>query len=314
MLPIKIELPEHFLDEEVRCGYTVTEKMKKVWAVELDLLCKLDEVCREMGLHYFLDGGSLLGAIRDKGFIPWDDDIDIVMLRDDFEQLINNGQKYFEEPYFLQTAYSDRGYYNCHANLRNSKTTGILPHQGKNPSINQGIFIDIFVLDGTPEDRKILIKTINKQNRYRTMIRIMNSKFDSNKKIKSVIKIVLGYLLKLLYCSPEKVYSLSRTEAMKWEDSEFVDKLWWISDLKNVHYLEKNRFLKQEFVQFEWMKFPVPTNSDDILTAYYGKDYNTPQHLPNMHGTVIFDAEVPYRDYLKTIDGDETSYFKNQQL
>ena len=299
MLPIKIELPEHFLDEEVRCGYTVTEKMKKVWAVELDLLCKLDEVCRQMGLNYFLDSGSLLGAIREKGFIPWDDDIDVVMLRDDYEQLVNNGQRYFEEPYFLQTAYSDPGYYNCHANLRNSKTTGILPYQGKKTPINQGIFIDIFVLDGIPENRKTAIKEIKKQNRYRAMIRSMTSKFDSSKIIKSTVKVALGSLCRILYHSPEKVYSLSRTEAMKWEDSQYVDKLWWRSTPKRIHYFEKKWFSQPQMVQFEWLQFPVPANYDDILTEYYGMDYNKPQHAPNAHGTVIFDAEISYLDFIK---------------
>ena len=299
MLPIKLELPEHFLDEEVRSGYTVTEKMKKVWAVELDLLCKLDEVCRQMGLNYYLDSGSLLGAIREKGFIPWDDDIDVVMLRDDYEQLVNNGQRYFEEPYFLQTAYSDPRYYNCHANLRNSKTTGILPHQGKKSPINQGIFIDIFVLDGIPENRKTAIKEIKKQNRYRTMIRSMTSKFDSSKIIKSTVKAALGSLCRILYHSPEKVYSLSRTEAMKWEDSKYVDKLWWRSNPKRIHYLEKKWFSQPQMVQFEWLQFPVPANYDDILTEYYGMDYNKPQHAPNAHGTVIFNAEISYLDFIK---------------
>ena len=311
MLPIKIELPEHFLDEEVRCGYTVTEKMKKVWAVEIDLLCKLDEVCRQMGLNYFLDGGTLLGAVRHQGFIPWDDDIDVVMLRDDYEQLVNNGQKYFQEPYFLQTAYTDPGYYNCHANLRNSKTTGILQYQGKRSSINQGIFIDIFVLDGIPENRQTAIKEIKKQNRYRTMIRSMTSKYDSSKIIKSTVKAALGSLCRIIYHSPQKVYFLSKNEAMKWEDSGYVDKLWWISYPKNIHYLEKKWFSQHKMVQFEWMKFPVPMNSDDILTEYYGKDYNTPKRVPNLHGSVIFDAEVSYRDYLKTISADEVSYSEN---
>ncbi len=299
MLPIKIELPEHFLDEEVRCGYTVTEKMKKIWAVELDLLCKLDEVCRQMGLNYYLEGGTLLGAIRDKGFIPWDDDIDVVMFRNDYEQLVNNGLIYFEKPYFLQTAYSDTGYYRCHAQLRNSNTTGMLQSEMKKVRFNQGIFIDIFVLDGIPEDRKTAIKAINKHNRYRRMIRIMNSKFDSNKKIKSAIKIVLGYLLKLLYHSPDKVYSLLRTEAMKWENSKYVDKLWWRYNPKTIHYLERKWFSQHQIVQFEWMHFPAPANYDDILTEYYGKDYNKPRNLPNRHGTVIFDAEISYQDYIK---------------
>lgn len=307
MLPIKIELPEHFLDEEVRCGYTVTEKMKKVWAVELDLLCKLDEVCRKMGLHYFLDSGSLLGAIRDKGFIPWDDDIDVVMFRDDYEQLVNHGQQYFEEPYFLQTAYSDLGYYNCHANLRNSKTTGILPHQGKKSPINQGLFLDIFVLDGIPENREMAVKAINKQNRYRSMISLMTLKFDNSKKVKSTVKIALGLLCRILYHSPEKVYSISRKKAMKWEDSKYVDKLWWRSNPKRIHYLEKKWFSQFIMVQFEWMQFPAPANYGDVLTEYYGKNYNEPRQAPSAHGAVILDAEVSYRDYIKNAGSDEKS-------
>lgn len=304
MLPIKIELPEHFLDEEVRCGYTVTEKMKKVWAVELDLLCKLDEVCRQMGLIYYLDSGSLLGAIREKGFIPWDDDIDVVMFRNDYEQLVNNGQQYFNEPYFLQTAYTDPGYYRCHAQLRNSNTTGMMPFEGKKSPINQGIFLDIFVLDGMPEDRKTAIKAINKLNRYRNMIRFMNSKYDNSKIIKSTVKVALGSLCRIIYHSPEKVYSLSRTEAMKWEDSKYVDKLWWRFDPKGIHYLEKRWFSHQKMVQFEWLQFPAPVDHDEILIEYYGKDYNKPRNVPNAHGTVIFDAEISYLNYMKATGGN----------
>ena len=87
MVKLEIELPEGFLDEEIRCGYTVTAKAKRAWAVQMDLLHKLDEVCKKYNLRYFADSGTLLGAARDKGYIPWDDDIDIVMLREDYEKL-----------------------------------------------------------------------------------------------------------------------------------------------------------------------------------------------------------------------------------
>ena len=66
-----------FLKEEYRNGYLITDKMKKVWAVELDLLSELDRVCKKYNIKYYAAFGTLLGAIRDKGFIPWDDDLDI---------------------------------------------------------------------------------------------------------------------------------------------------------------------------------------------------------------------------------------------
>ena len=80
-------LPEEFLREEIRCDYLVTEKYKKVWAVEIDLLLELDRVCRKHGLKYFLMYGTLLGAVRHGGFVPWDDDLDVIMLRGDYEKL-----------------------------------------------------------------------------------------------------------------------------------------------------------------------------------------------------------------------------------
>ena len=109
MVKLEIELPEGFLDEEVRCGYTVTAKAKRAWAVQMDLLHKLDEVCKKYNLRYFADSGTLLGAARDKGYIPWDDDIDIVMLRKDYEKLRDVADEEFKHPYFYQDMYRDEG-------------------------------------------------------------------------------------------------------------------------------------------------------------------------------------------------------------
>jgi lipopolysaccharide cholinephosphotransferase len=121
--------PASFYSEEVRLGYTVSAKMKKIWAVEIDLLQCLIDVCEGHHLKYWADGGTLPGAVRHQGFVPWDDDIDIIMPRKDYDKLVGlavSGQE-FQAPYLLQTAYTDTGYARDHAQLRDVRTTGVLP-------------------------------------------------------------------------------------------------------------------------------------------------------------------------------------------
>ena len=83
-----MQLPDGFLQSEYRDGYLVDETMKKVWAVELELLEQFQRLCERHQLRYYAIGGTLLGAVRHKGFIPWDDDIDVGMPREDYEKLI----------------------------------------------------------------------------------------------------------------------------------------------------------------------------------------------------------------------------------
>ena len=145
-----MHLDEKFYQKETRCGYEVSEKMKKVWAVELNLLEYFDQLCREHNLRYFVDYGTLLGAVRHQGFIPWDDDIDIVMLRDDYEKLKMIAQDEVSSPYFFQNSYTDIMIWAL-AKLRDSRTTAI-EYPDFPPEFNQGIFLDIFPLDDAPDD------------------------------------------------------------------------------------------------------------------------------------------------------------------
>ena len=87
MVKLKIDLPQDFLKEEVRCDYTVSKEMKEIWAVELDLLAEFMRVCDENNIQYYACAGTILGAERHQGYIPWDDDIDVMMMRKEYDKL-----------------------------------------------------------------------------------------------------------------------------------------------------------------------------------------------------------------------------------
>ncbi len=104
-----MELNEKFFEPEIIGDVYVSRGLKEVWAVNLDLLEVFQQFCEKYKLKFFMGFGTLLGAVRHQGFVPWDDDVDILMPRADFERMKKMWQK-FPEPYFLQSSYSEPGF------------------------------------------------------------------------------------------------------------------------------------------------------------------------------------------------------------
>lgn len=154
------------------------QTIEKLKDIELDILKCFISICEKNNLRYFLIGGTLLGSVRHKGFIPWDDDIDVGMPRKDYELFIERARHHLPDYYFVQTFSTDPSYPNNFMKIRDSRTT-FLETAVKHLRMNHGVFIDVFLLDEYPSN-KMVQHWLNFENRI--LSNIISETFFSEKK------------------------------------------------------------------------------------------------------------------------------------
>ena len=301
MIETKLKFDEKFFDEEIRSDFYVTRKRKEIWAIQLDMLFELDCVCKKYGIKYYLDGGTLLGAIRHKGYIPWDDDIDVVMFRKDYNKFLKIGPNEFRHPYFFQHAYNEAHCRYRQAKIRNNLTCGAMKKEFLNVKTHQGIFIDIFCLDKVTKNEENYKAQIKELKLYENMIDQMSlnnvpTPLTIRNKDRKAIKIYENIL---------QVYSAFQKCAARYEN-EATDTVtlleYWIYDeklLKNEYKIEW--FGEPQYVEFENLMLPVPINSDAILKVHYGENYMKPIQGASDHGDLIVDTNRSYLEVLKEL-------------
>ena len=313
MVDLKIELPDGFLEEEVRCDYTVTKDIKEVWAIEIDLLMQLDEVCKKHNLKYYITDGTMLGTVRHKGFIPWDDDIDVTMFRDDYEKLLKVAETEFKYPYFLQTEYSDPGCLRGHAQLRNSATTGILKTEEGKFKFNQGLFLDVFVMDNVIDDKKLYEQQKKDAEKYRKRAvkyaRWSTRYYKQNtwqSKVKGILyPVVNTFLIKTKL--EEKNFRKFEEVCKRYNNMEtkYVTTLEFSFDIERWGKRLKSYFDKVEYMPFEFIKLPISVDYDEMLRNDYG-DYMVFKKGASAHGDMIIDTDRSYTEYINKITKDKS--------
>lgn len=302
MVNLNIKLPEDFSKEEVRCDHTVTTQMKEIWAVELDLLVEFQRVCNKYNIRYFASGGTLLGAIRHKGFIPWDDDLDVEMFREDYIKLCEVAPKEFKKPYVFQNEYTESGSLRGYSKLRNSQTTAMYPHE-KQPcydGYDKGIFIDIFPLDSILDDPEKQAKKKKKVDKYsRAYLSCVDIYFHrrQNKdsfigKAKEILRPILYFPCKWMKTWFHKKYE----EACAMENEKPTEKvaIYCIYNKRTIHH--RLDYENPIMMDFEFLKIPVPSECDHWLTNAFGNWHEFVKGgALHGDGVMIFDTNKPFK-------------------
>lgn len=299
-----LKFDRSYYEEEVRSDYTVKPMVKRNWAALLEVLSEIDRVCKKYDITYFADWGTLLGAIRHKSFVPWDDDMDLAMKREDYEkfqEILPIEFKNFEAD--IEDQIDGKLYY--YSPMKGEKNAAIQTIISNGNYINfEDAFlkryhgypfvaaVDVFPLDYFPEDT-------NETDLVYNVIKILeditfadvnwdeNQKpsdeevIDGIKRIEELIGFHFDYTGKLrkqcliLMDSLSKMYSRD-------ESKYLCSATWYSYHRERDQRYQKEWYDEAVYVPFENIEIPVPKEYDKVLTAMY-KDYMTPR-IYESHG------------------------------
>lgn len=242
--------------------------MQELRELEYKGLLYLKAICDENKLDYYLIGGTLLGAVKYNGYIPWDDDIDIALKREDYNKLIKIIENDVNSEYKILTIYNTKDYYYPFAKLVNKNTKVIENAKEIN---DLGVYVDVFPMDNFDND---VYKIYNKTKYIRNLTsRRMRIKDDSeknnwgiNQKIKDAIYGIIDVIsLPLGYNFWARILDkiLSKNNKGKYVGTLYFDK---------IDFYDSDLFLEKQYYLFEKDKFKSMRNYDLYLTKQYG-DY-----------------------------------------
>ena len=277
------------------------EVLDKLHEEELNILDSIVKLCDEYNIEYFLCSGTLLGAIRHKGFIPWDDDIDIAMDRRNFDKFIDIASKHFTSNIKLDYYNTNDKHLNPFIKVRNENTVFKEAKDETTWEDYKGIWVDIFCYNNTmDEDIDIMEKRFNKVRRYFTLLNIkLKTGYYKNSLIKRKIYEAL------LFFIPVKCLTKKITKTMNYSsnyDSKLVCNYGGGLNI-NKEVMERNKLYPVKKGLFCGKYYSIPNDPDYYLKHLYG-DY---MKLPPVE-----KRQTHLPKYIKFSDGEE--YFKDKEV
>jgi len=292
----------YFIGEEIE-GFYVESMMKRAWAAQLEVLKVIEDICIKHKLRYFAERGTLLGAVRHQGFIPWDDDLDIGMLRDDYEKFLVIAQKELPKEFVLLNPYLDEKWERPFSRITNSDN---ISYSAKRMEEFHGFpyvaGVDIFPLDylsrnqEEEEVRQTLIKIIAnariaisgdaEQEEVTELLRqveeMCGTKIDYSKSIDQQLVILIDRLSQLY----------------RPDESDQVGRIHHVAMFKNG-IREKCWYDKMTWVPFETTQISVPSDMHECTKRIFGEKYMTPVVFTHHEYPFYAKQEQLVQEYLK---------------
>jgi len=249
--------------------------LRKAQLIMLDMLIEFDAICKNHQLSYWLDSGTLLGAVRNGGFIPWDDDIDLSMPVEDYNKFLKIAKKELSGDIFLQTSQTDKHFKFDYVKLRSNKASIVEFHEKyKQINYHQGVFVDIFpmlTIENTEANKKLYEKTFKEIRDVSSIsLHTPNGKDDPVKRAALVDSL--------------------KQKHQGWENDKF--KVIYSGEMPDVAaWFDIEKVLSLTTMEFEGLSFPVPNNPSHYLDAIYSFDY---RQLPPKDKRVVHAHSIGF--------------------
>ena len=267
-------------------------EINELQKIQLSMLKDFDAVCQRHRISYQLFSGTALGAVRHKGFIPWDDDIDVVMLREDYERFFDSASKELDSnKYYVQREFSEH-WPMFFSKLRLNGTTYIEKYHSHDARIHQGIYIDIFPCDNLSDSR-----LMQKLQYIASKIVIAKSLYARGYETNSTVKKCFMQFCRILPTEPFKRLCIRRNDSSSLKVHTFFG---------GGKKFERSIYLREWFEQsvkmrFEDSEFPVSAHYDEMLRVMYGDYMVMPtreQRVCKRHAAIV-DINKPYTFHLE---------------
>ena len=274
--------------------------LTKLHEVQLHILADFMNVCEKYNLPYFVVYGTAIGAVRHHGFIPWDDDIDVAMLREDYDKFCKVFQKELGQEYNLLTPEID-GRYACTVTHIQRKGTKFISEASQDLKCEQCIFMDIFPLDYVAKKKKDALRQSRMTNIFGRLLFLSGTAYPVipyngvKGKAAAIICWVIHYILVLFRIKPAYLYKKYLSIATKYNNADksaYVTSFEYAGGLKDR--VKKADLFPLKKAPFEDLEVNVPANNHEFLTKVYGDYMKIPpkeQQINHMPLVIEFESK-----------------------